>query len=153
MAFGRGRLSPMKSIAALLLTIALALFPLSGTRAVAAAAPQAHGITTGHGHAAVQSHDAHHVAAQADHAGHLHDGGGHAHAAMDAGADHDGGQKHCGSDAASSTCCNVTCHAMTQQVSQGVAVRAPMAAIVVMVALPLPSGIAFDGLLRPPKPA
>jgi hypothetical protein len=139
----------MKNIAALLLTIALALFPLSGTRAVASAAPQAHGIAAGHDHAAMHAHDRHTV----DPAEPLHGADGHAHPAMDAGDHHGGAQKHCGSDAASSTCCNVTCHAMTQQAAASMATRAPMAATVGVVVLPLPRGIAFDGLLRPPRPA
>ncbi len=140
----------MKSIAALLLTIALALFPLSGTRAVAAvqAAGHAHGLSEGHSRHAVE--DDHRHGAKADPAGsaavHSHAGvGGHGQA--------DSAQGSCAGDHATSSCCSLSCHAMAPHVAVVVPTLRQVTVPVGIAALPLPRGVGFDGLLRPPRAA
>jgi hypothetical protein len=134
----------MRSIAALLLSFALALFPLSGNRAIAAVAGHASAIVLANELAAVGAGD-HHGANLQDHGlsaqqDALSDGGQLAHP-----------KSPCGGDASSSACCNLNCHAMAPAFGEPAKVRTLAVARVEPVALPLPAGIRFDGLLRPPR--
>ena len=138
----------MKSIAALLLTIALALFPLSGSRGMASMGAHVHAVAqdeSDHGHAAV-----HHRGSSGDHgeATAVHD-----HAAMDDLGQHDASESSCAGDHGASSCCSLSCHAMAPHVGVSVPAQMHVAILVGLVALPLPSGVGFDGLLRPPRRA
>jgi hypothetical protein len=139
----------MKTIAALLLTIAIALFPLSGDRALASLA--LHGQGPVHIHASEMGHAHSAVHAQA----HLHgDHDAHAHmpALASSGASADAGDPCCGSGDPSA-CCSLACHAMAGHASAGVPALSRMTSPVRLLVMPLPRGSRFDGLLRPPRPA
>jgi hypothetical protein len=144
----------MKSIAALLLTFALALFPLSGSRAVQAVAAQGHAVVhaletaKGGGH-----HD--HGAGEHQHAsGALASvSAGHHHAAVDDPGQQDASKPPCAGDHSSSSCCSVSCHAIAPLAVTGVPAQRHAAMLVGLVALPIPRGVGFDGFLRPPRQA
>lgn len=140
----------MRSIAVLLLAFALALFPLSGTRAMAAVAAHgpAHVHTHEHGHGPASADRHHH-----HHGADLHDRGASAPpgAISDVGH-HAPSSNPCGGDQASAACCSLSCHAMAAAVGLPVKVRSMAVSRLEPVALPMPTGIRFDGLLRPPRP-
>lgn len=144
----------MKSIAALLLTIALALFPLSGSRAVATVAAHGHSAQTlkpvqgddqhgrhGGGH--------HHQASSA----HAEAAAVHSHASLDDHGPQDAAKSPCSGDHASSSCCSVSCHAIGPLAGVGVPAQRHVVMLLAVAALPMPHGVGFDGLLRPPRPA
>lgn len=140
----------MKTVAAVLLTIALALFPLSGPRMLAAVHADGHAATQprgGHDLVAAHEHGVSHAVAavttEHSHAGHTHD------VAMD----DTHAPPDCGGDHASSSCCSLSCHAMVHQAGMVVSARSHVAARVGPAVTPLPRGVAFDSLLRPPRPA
>lgn len=140
----------MKSIAALLLTIALALFPLAGSRAMASVGGPAHthaaaGSDNHHDHAAVHHHG------QSD--GQKATADVHLHAAVDEHGQPDASKNPCAGDHASSSCCSLSCHAMAPHVGVSVPAQMHLPMLVSLVALPLPRGVGFDGLLRPPRQA
>lgn len=141
----------MKIVAALVLTLALALFPLSGIRATPMSP-----VATGHGHAASAEHGHDHAAAQGGHAHHhgetaAHDHhDGHAEHAAAAGAAGPGG---CDWHDGLSSCCNMSCHAMAVLAPPGMPVLVTATMPLAMAMGPLPTGSVTDGLLRPPRPA
>ncbi|GGH19406.1 hypothetical protein GCM10007036_22290 [Alsobacter metallidurans] len=146
----------MTSFATLLLTIALALYPLSGGRAMATGAPHAQAVAA-QAKAAVQGADAHV----------RHGGGDHRESSAvnaDAAAVHvhaspeDHGLQHaaespCSGDHGSSSCCSVSCHAMAPLAGAAVPAQRHVVMLIGVATLPMPHGVGFDGLLRPPRPA
>jgi hypothetical protein len=136
----RSRLS--KLIAAWLLTFALALFPLSGNR-VLAAPVHAHASTSGETHTQTGTSGAH-----ADHAHAIHD---HGHADHDAVAGK--GASGCGPHDGQSSCCSLSCHAMVTQDPVATPAWTALTSPLDPVAMPLPRGSRSGGLLRPPRPA
>ncbi|MHB2168975.1 hypothetical protein [Alsobacter sp. R-9] len=135
----------MRSIAALLLTLALALFPLAGSRAVAAVPAHASTIAQAHDNGAPGV--GHHQ--EADLQGQewsSQTGIGQSDVDQNAHP-----QSPCGGDPSPSACCKLTCHAMGPAVSQPEKVRVMAVSRVELLALPLPTGSRFDGLLRPPR--
>jgi hypothetical protein len=138
----------MKIIAALLLTIALAMFPLSGSRAMASVGAHAQAVAESdghHDHAAVHQHE--------QTGGHETRANAHPHEGLDDHGQQDASKNPCAGDHAASSCCSLSCHAMAPQVGVGVPAQRHAALTVGIFALPLPRGVGFDGLLRPPKPA
>jgi ABC-type nickel/cobalt efflux system permease component RcnA len=139
----------MKIVAALVMTLALALFPLSGIRAMPMSA-----VAAGHDHAVGMKHGHDHAAVQGGHT--RHHGETAVHHPRDAHAEHAlgpdaAGPAGCDWHDGLSNCCNMGCHAMA--VPMPAAVTGPVTATTSLaVAIgPLPTGSPTDGLLRPPR--
>lgn len=138
----------MKIIAALLLTIAVALFPLSGDRAFASLASHGPALIHNHADGMGEVHSGEHAQA------HLHgDHGSPAKISATANDTGAGSANPCGGHGDLLACCSLACHAMATHAAVGVAALARVTSFVRLLAMPLPRGSRFDGLLRPPRPA
>jgi hypothetical protein len=77
----------------------------------------------------------------------------HSHASPDDHGLQDAAKSPCSGDHASSSCCSVSCHAMAPLAGASVPAQRHVVTLVGVAALPMPHGVGFDGLLRPPRPA